>query len=164
VTDPMRTERERTELEAYRDGELPLFARWRMARRLRRDPALARRLAALESLGTLLREVDAEAPTPDLWDGIRLRLVQEEVRREATAERAGGFSAWRRPIGFAAVGAVAAASFALAMLPGPEVAAPPGVEARAGGSVRWIDARGNPMMVLRDDREATIIWVPEQNL
>jgi hypothetical protein len=26
-------------------------------------------------------------------------------------------------------------------------------------SVRWLDAKGKPVMVLRDDRKATIIWV-----
>lgn len=162
MTERDPTERERAELEGYRDGELSSLARWRFERRLRRDPALARRLAELESIGTLLREVDAGEPTPDLWDGIRVRLVQEDLRRETAAER-GGLRAWRRPIGFAAVGAAAAASLAVVMLTAPEAAAPPGIE-RAGGSVRWIDGRGNPMMVLRDDREATIIWVPEQDL
>ena len=29
------------------------------------------------------------------------------------------------------------------------------------GSVRWIDSRGKPLMVLQDDRKATIIWVIE---
>jgi hypothetical protein len=28
--------------------------------------------------------------------------------------------------------------------------------------VRWIDARGHPTLVLRDDAGATIIWVPER--
>jgi anti-sigma-K factor RskA len=164
VTNPSeRIDRERTELEAFRDGELPFFARRRVARRLRSDPALRRRLEALESLGALVREVDEAGPTPDLWAGIRLRLVQEDALRERAAEDDGGWlRAWRRPIGIAALGAVAAGSVALALLMPPEAAVPPGVVARPAGSVRWIDSRGNPMMVLRDDREATIIWIPDR--
>ena len=160
MTDPKRSDRERAELEAYRDGELSLLARLRIARRLRRDPALARRLASLESLGTLLREVDAEGPEPDLWAGIRLRLVEEELRAER-AEEGGWLRAWRRPIGITAVGALAAGSLALALLLPPQDGPIPVVRPAPAGSVRWIDSRGNPMMVLRDDREATIIWVPE---
>lgn len=152
---------DRSELEAYRDGELSFWARRRVERALRRDPALRRRLEALESIGTLLREADAEAETPDLWAGIRLRLVQEDARREAAAGRS-WLDAWRRPIGVAALGAMAAGSIALALLLTPEATAPPSVRPAPPGSVRWIDARGNPMMVLRDDREATIIWIPER--
>jgi anti-sigma-K factor RskA len=152
------------DLELYRDGELSFFARRRVERALRRDPALRRRLQALESIGTLLREGDAEAPTPDLWAGIRLRLVEEDARREAAAGEGGSWlDAWRRPIGVAALGAVAAGSVALALLLAPEAAVPPSVRPAPPGSVRWIDARGNPMMVLRDDREATIIWVSERD-
>ncbi|HVH06482.1 MAG TPA: hypothetical protein VNE71_10840 [Myxococcota bacterium] len=153
---------ERAELEAYRDGELSFFARRRVERALRGDPALRRRLESLEAVGTLLREVDAAAPAPDLWAGIRLRLVQEDARREAAPEEAAAswLRAWRRPIGMAALGALAAGSVALALFLAPEAASPPSVRPSPVGSVRWIDARGNPMMVLRDDREATIIWVP----
>ena len=50
---------------------------------------------------------------------------------------------------------VAAAALALAI----------GVEwgdAPVPGSVRWIDSRGTPLMVLQDDSKATIIWVIEE--
>jgi anti-sigma factor RsiW len=150
------------ELEAYRDGELSFWARRRVERALRGDPALRRRLDSLESIGTLLREADAEAETPDLWAGVRLRLVEEDARREAAAGRS-WLDAWRRSIGVAALGTMAAGSIALALLLTPEATAPPSVRPAPPGSVRWIDARGNPMMVLRDDREATIIWVPERD-
>jgi anti-sigma factor RsiW len=151
------------ELEAYRDGELSFRERRRVERALQGDPALRRRLAALESIGTLLREADAEAETPDLWADIRLRLVQEDAKREAAADARSWLAAWRRPLGVVALGAAAAASVALALLLTPEAAAPPSARPTPAGSVRWIDARGNPMMVLRDDREATIIWVPERD-
>jgi anti-sigma-K factor RskA len=152
-----------TELEAYRDGELSFWARRRVERALRRDAALRRRLEALESIGTLLRERDTEGETPDLWAGIRLRLVQEDAKREAAEAARSWLDAWRRLLGVAALGALAAGSVALALLLTPEAAAPPSVRPAPPGSVRWIDARGNPMMVLRDDREATIIWVPERD-
>jgi anti-sigma-K factor RskA len=152
------------ELELYRDGELSFWARRRVERALRRDPMLRTRLEALESIGTLLREADGEAETPDLWAGIRLRLVQEDARRAAAAEGARSWlDSWRGPIGVAVLGAAAAGSIALALLLTPEATAPPSVRPAPPGSVRWIDARGNPMMVLRDDREATIIWVPERD-
>lgn len=152
-----------TELEAYRDGELSFWARRRVERALQRDPALRRRVEALDSIGTLLREADAEAETPDLWAGIRLRLAQEDAKRAVESGAGSWLDAWRRPMGIAALGAAAAASVALALLLTPEAAPPPSVRPAPPGSVRWIDARGNPMMVLRDDREATIIWVPERD-
>jgi anti-sigma factor RsiW len=158
------TNLDRGDLERFRDGELSFWARRRVERALRRDPALRRQLAALDSIGTLLREADAELETPDLWAGIRLRLVQEDARREAAAgESPSWLEAWRRPIRVAALGAVAAGSIALALLLTPEATTPPSVRPAPPGSVRWIDARGNPMMVLRDDREATIIWVPDRD-
>ena len=135
----------RNDLELYRDGELSFWARRRVERALRRDPALRRRLEALEAIGTLLRESDADAPTPDLWAGIRLRLVEDDARREAAAEEGGSWlDAWRRPIGVAALGAVAAGSVALALLLTPEAAAPPSVRPAPVGSVRWIDGARQP--------------------
>jgi hypothetical protein len=32
-------------------------------------------------------------------------------------------------------------------------------DAPSVASVRWLDSKGKPVMVLRDDPEATIIWV-----
>lgn len=152
---------DRALLEAYRDRELSAFARWRVARLLRRDPAARRLLDELESLGTLLQELDAQAPTPDLWAGIRLRLVEADVRGESEAAHA---PSRRRPFGFIVLGAAAAASAAVALLLVPDAAAPPPGSTRApAGSVRWIDARGYPMLVLRDDPGATIIWVLERD-
>ena len=144
----------RARLEAYRDGELAPFARWRLERRLRRDPALRRALAELESLATLLREVDAEGPEADLWEGIRLRLGAVDARR-AESERA----PWGRAAGYLALGAVGAGAAAVALFLNT-APVPPGAPA-AQGAVRWIDARGHPTMVLRDDAVATIIWVPD---
>ena len=142
-------------LHAYHDGELRGLARWRFERRLGRDPAMRRELAALEETGRLLREVEAEAATPDLWEAIRLRLPALDAQRAEVGEslaaprsRLWALSPW------VGVG-VAAAALALAI----------GIEwgdASAAGSVRWIDSRGSPLMVLQDDSKATIIWVIER--
>ena len=142
------------QLQAYYDGELHGLARWRMQRRLARDPGTRQELVALEETGRLLREAEAGGAAPDLWEAIRLRLPALDAQRAEAGEAPGparsrlwALSPW--------VGAcVAAAALALAI----------SVEwgdASAPGSVRWIDSRGNPLMVLQDDRQATIIWVIE---
>jgi anti-sigma factor RsiW len=141
-------------LQAYYDGELRGLARWRFERRLARDPAARQELLALEETGRLLREAAAEASAPDRWEAIRLRLPALDAQRAEVEEapaaprsRLWALSPW------VGVG-VAAAALALAI----------GVEwgdASASGSVRWIDSRGKPLMVLQDDSKATIIWVIE---
>jgi hypothetical protein len=144
---------ERALLEGYRDGELAPFARWRLERRLRREPALRRALDELDAVGSLLREVDAAGPEPDLWNAIRLRLVALDAAREEAAP-----APWRRrAAGFLAVGG--AAALALLLRAGEAPLPPPD----APGAVRWIDARGHPTLVLRDDAGGTIIWVPERS-
>jgi anti-sigma factor RsiW len=141
-------------LQAYYDGEIHGLARWRFERRLARDPAAKQQLSALEETSRLLREVETENAAPDLWEAIRLRLPALDAQRAEVEEAPGearsrlwALSPW------VGVG-VAAAALALAI----------GVEwgdAPLPGSVRWIDSRGTPLMVLQDDSEATIIWVIE---
>jgi anti-sigma factor RsiW len=152
------SDRRQTLLEAYRDGELGTFARWRVERWLRRDGAARRRLAELEALGALLREVDQERFAPDLWDGIRRRLPAPAIARPGPAPRPAEAPVWRRAAGYLVLGAAAAAAAALALVFAGEPAPPPEPSAPTG-AVRWIDSRGHPMMVLRDDPGATIIWV-----
>ena len=144
-------------LQAYYDGELGRLARWRFERRLQRDPALREELFALEETGRLLRESESasDTATPDLWEAIRLRLpaegAQSAERDEAPLaprSRLWTISPW--------VG-VAAATAALALAFGLEWGDP-----SVPGSVRWIDSRGKPLMVLQDDRNATIIWVIDE--
>jgi hypothetical protein len=151
---------ERGLLEAYRDGELSPFARWRVARRLRRDPAARRALAELDALGAWLRESDAAGPEPDLWESLRFRLAAADARRADAEESRAAAPSWRRPAGYVALGAAAVGAAAFALVLSLE-SAPPAPAGAGPGSVRWIDARGHPMMVLRDDADATIIWVPE---
>ena len=146
--------RERQELHAYQDGELPLWRRWRISRRLARDRAAQRELASIAELGALLREQAAAepGPLPDLWEGVRAQL--------ATASRPTGVDVddslpARTPWVPAWLGAgLAAASVAAVMASGVLASDAAPVE-----SVRWLDSKGKPVMVIQDDHDATIIWV-----
>jgi len=144
--------RERQELHAFQDGELPLWRRWHVARRLARDRTAQRELASIAELGELLREQAAAQPGPDLWAGVRAQLATAarptplEVD-DATPARTPWVPAW---LGAAIATASVAAVMASGVLSGD--AAP--VE-----SVRWLDSKGKPVMVLQDDHDATIIWV-----
>jgi anti-sigma factor RsiW len=144
--------RQEAELEAYRDGELSRWRSWLVARRLARDPALRRRLETRTTLGALLREQAESIETPDLWEGIRAQLptAPRPAPLEGTlpaASAPGGAPAW---LGAAFAAAVVACVMATGWLPG---------DAPSMASVRWLDSKGKPVMVLRDDPEATIIWV-----
>jgi anti-sigma factor RsiW len=156
-----RDARERARLEAYRDGELSPIARFLLERRLRRDPAARRALEELDAVGALLREIDATGPEPDLWESIRLRLPAVDARRAEEAGRGFG-PPWRRAFAYLALGGAVAAAAAIPFVIGPGPGEPAAVHGVVpAGSVRWIDSRGHPMMVLRDDGGGTIIWVPE---
>jgi anti-sigma factor RsiW len=138
------------ELYAFRDGELSRWRRWRVARRLARDPRARRELAALDELGALLREQSASVAEPDLWEAIRARLPYAE--RPAPLVEPLRSPAPRAPAWLGA--ALATAVVALVVATGFMAGDPPSV-----ASLRWLDAKGKPVMVLRDDRKATIIWV-----
>ena len=144
--------REKRELHAYLDGELPFWRRWRMARRLARDAAARRELASIEALRALLREQAAAQPEPDLWAGVRAQLATAArpaplYVEAALPARMPWLPAWL-------CAALAAASVALVMASGVLSG-----DAAPVGSLRWLDSKGKPVMVLRDDRDATIIWV-----
>jgi hypothetical protein len=146
-------------LAAYHDGELGRLGRWWVELRLRRDPETRRELASLEALGSWLREAEPAAPTvPDVWDEIRRRLP--EAPGAAVREPRG----WLRPgLSWAAGGAAlaAAAATALLLLAAPDPTGRGSAPLAGDGAVRWLDSRGQPMMILQDDREATLIWVTD---
>ena len=105
------------ELSAYHDGELRGLARWRLERRLRRDPSLRRELELLARVGSALRdEAEAGASAADLWDRIAMRLPAAEARRAEALGR----SRWRRRAWWVGgpLGAVAAGLAALAIYSG----------------------------------------------
>ena len=143
---------QKLELHAYLDGELPFWRRWRVARRLGRDAAARRELASIEALRTLLREQAAAQREPDLWAGVRAQLATAArpaplYVEAALPERAPWLPAWLGA-------ALAAASVALVMASGVLSG-----DTAPVGSLRWLDSKGKPVMVLRDDHAATIIWV-----
>ncbi len=146
-------ETERALLEAYYDGELRRFSRWRFERRLRRSHALQRALAELEALGAWVRESEPALASPDLWDGIVRQLPALDARRrEAESPRiaAGGLAPWLRPVG--AVAAAAALVIALAI----------GLESGDTASssvVRWLDSGSRSVVVWQGDADMTVIWV-----
>ena len=149
------TERDERRLHAYHDGELRGLARWRFKRRLARSPALQKELRGLAELGLLLRERAAEAPEPELWDRIALRLPAEDARREAEASEpaAARSFGWLRPLG-------AAAALAVAALAAQQWLTAPALP--QAGVVRWMDSRGRSVMVLEEDAQqekVTIIWL-----
>jgi anti-sigma factor RsiW len=148
-------ERERQELHAYLDGELAFLRRWRVERRLARDPSARRELDAIAELGELLREQAAAQPVPDLWAGVRAQLATAPRPAPLEADDALPAPAPWLPAWLGA--ALAAASVAAVMASGVLSG-----DAAPVGSVRWIDANRKPVMVLQDDRDATIIWVLEK--
>ena len=92
---PTLAERDERALHAYHDGELRGFARWRFERRLARSPELQRELREIAELGALLRERASEAPGPELWDRIALRLPAADARRAAAAQASAARAASR---------------------------------------------------------------------
>ena len=77
--------RDEATLQAYYDGELGPWARWRFERRLERFPELRRELADLAALGDLVRESEAALAAPDLWEGIARRLPAVDAERAEAA-------------------------------------------------------------------------------
>jgi len=152
MTEPARTIPGRTAnlLNAYRDGELSRFARWRFERTLRRSPELQRELAALARVGDWVRASEAEAPSADLWDAIALRLPAIDARRAEAdpAERPGlGWLAWPGAFASVAIGAVFAYQWLAAPTPNPI------------GVVRWVDSGPRDVMVIEAAPDTTIVWV-----
>jgi len=143
---------EEQELHAFQDGELSAWRRWRVSRRLVHDDRARLDLASIAELGALLREEAGRVGEPDLWAAIRAQLpyarrpIADGVPLPGLDGRRSA-PAW---LGAVLATAVVACVMATGWLPGD---APP------VASVRWLDAKGKPVMVLRDDPEATIIWV-----
>jgi anti-sigma factor RsiW len=149
-----REDREEEALQAYYDGELGRWARWRMQRRLERSPELRRELVELEALSGLVRASAPEVAIPDLWSGIERGLAVADAERRIAAEAAGERASvldWLfRPA--AALVAAGAAAAALAMLLLSSETAP-------GGVVHWVDSGARNVMVLDGEDDVTVIWV-----
>lgn len=142
-------------LHAYHDGELRGLTRWRFERRLARSPELQRELSGIDELGALLRERAAQAPGPELWERIALRLPAADARRAVAAAPAVAARrlGWLPPLG------AAAATLAVAALVAQQWLAPAAVD--QAGVVRWMDSRGRSVMVLEEEggNATTVIWL-----
>lgn len=138
-------------LHAHHDGELRGFARWRFERRLARSPELQRELRSLGELAALLRERESQAPGPELWERIALRLPAADAQRAAAGAQRG--LGWLPPLG-AAVATLAVAAFVASQWPAPSAL-------ERAGVVRWMDSRGRSVMVLEEDEQnaTTVIWL-----
>ena len=129
-------------------------SRWLFERRLARSATLQRELETLDSLGCWARDLDENlGATPDLWDGIALRLPAEDARRAddlAASAPTGVGAPWIRPFGAAAATAAVVLAVAIGVL--SRDTAPAGV-------VRWMDSGRRSVMVLEDGADTTIIWL-----
>jgi len=162
------TERQLSTLQAYHDGELSAFARWRFERALSRSPTLRRELEQLQKLSGWMDDLERETPkesVSDLWSeiGPALSRIDAEVgsAREAGRERAGW--GWR-PL--AATGAVAAAALALFVLDNgsgiPEDRVAVDVPRMAHGSLRYLKTEGVSYVVSQESDDVTIIWLMDR--
>ena len=140
-------------LQAYYDGELGAWARWRFERRLERSPELRRELAALAALGDLVRESEAAVAAPDLWEEIARRLPAVDAERAEAAwagRRPGLRERFLKPVGALVTAGALAAALAIALLTG---------ETAPGGVVHWVDGGDRNVMVLDGEGDVTVIWV-----
>jgi anti-sigma factor RsiW len=145
--------RDEATLQAYHDGELGVWARWRFERRLERFPELRQELAALAALGDLVRGSEAALAAPDLWEEIARRLPAIDAER-AEAEWAGRWPGllgrYLKPVGALATAGALAVALAFALLTG---------ETAPGGVVHWVDGGDRNVMVLDGEGDVTVIWV-----
>ncbi len=137
-------------LHAYHDGELRGLALWRFERRLGKKPGLGRELAALGRIREAAREIDDRQPGPELWERIALRLPALDARRAEAATKPRRRATLLMPLGAAVCATGVAIGVALWLPTG---------DTETGGAMRWMDGGDRDVMVLRDDAEATIIWL-----
>jgi anti-sigma factor RsiW len=157
----MMSERLVKQLHAYHDGELTGLRRWWLERRIAASPAAQAELARLGELGAALRAQAEEAPAPDLWSGIVMRLPAAAPAAEPAREGL-GFTLPRWVGAAVAAGAIALAVFVMPRGDSPLVPAP--ADAR-GSAVQLLDTGRRPAVILQDDAEATIILLlPKQQL
>lgn len=139
-------------LHAYHDGELGALRRWQVRRWLARDPAARRELEALAAVGEATRQAQPVPPRLELWGDLEGRLRSIDAERDTAGSQARSGSRLGPLLRPAAAGAVLAAVVAgVALFLGPGAS-------HGGGVVRWLDTRGQAVMVL-DEGDATIIWL-----
>jgi len=145
--------RDEATFQAYYDGELGPWARWRFERRLERFPDLRREFAELTALGDLVRESESAVPAPDLWGEIARRLPAVDAERAEAAwagRRPGLRERYLKPVGALVTAGALAAALAIALLTG---------ETAPSGVVRWVDGGNRNVLVLDGEGDVTVIWV-----
>lgn len=161
------SERELLTLQAYHDGELSRWGRWRFERALRRRAELRRELAKLRRLAGSIREIESQrgpVELPDIWSDIGSSLSRIDV--EAGRARGRDVSRTRDAWSWGSLlasGAVAAGVLAVIALDNgkgiPEHPAANPTEAIAGGSLRYLQTHGVSYVVSQDTKDVTIIWL-----
>ncbi|HEY8123245.1 MAG TPA: hypothetical protein VII78_18130 [Myxococcota bacterium] len=150
------------DLHAYHDGELHGLRRWWLERRIAASPEAQREVERIRELGAALRAQAEQAPAPDLWGAIVLRLPSAVPPAPSARERDGfGF---RLPPWAGVVVAAGAVAVAFLVMPGGAPTPPRIAPAVRGSAVQLLDTGRRPAVVLQDDGEATIILLlPKQN-
>ncbi len=146
-------------LDAYHDGELSGFARFRVGRHLQRCPACRGELERLGAIGDLVREAAGIAPRLDLWTSLAPRLAALDA-----GPRAGLFGeSWRealrtllapRPARIAAVLAALLLLFLFSLgRPEPE----------PSEVVQWLSPQADHEVVVLPSgaEDPTVIWVTD---
>lgn len=145
-------------LDAFHDGEAGWLARWRVLWHLRRCAVCERERERLHAIGSWIRDAESEAPdgTADLWPGIEARLGALDRTLEAGGERQPA-PGWRWPGLLVPLAAgVMAALVGVAVLRSSWPAREPDATL---GVVRALYPQEEPVVVLEDSSESTIIWV-----
>ena len=171
----MRWRRER-ELAACRDGELSRRARERLQRELERDAESARRLADLETLGSVIREAWQEGPPSPapgfLVNALRsqLRRVDEELAQRSLARRLRQrLGELLRPVPGTALAGSALVALLLVWLGSPvvEQGAPLPFEGMASlaspAAIYDLDQSESPLLVYELADGVTVIWLLEED-
>jgi anti-sigma factor RsiW len=147
-------DRSTARLHAYHDRELGPWARWRLERHLGQCASCRFELDRLRHVGEWVRGAAALEEAPDLWGRIAVRLaaLDREVEGAALPRRAArpGLPRFAVPLGAGV--AVATAALVVLTLLGSE---PPPMR----GAVRSLYSPTQPVMVLEDSEDSTIIWV-----
>ena len=155
-------QRTQDRLEAFHDGELAGFLRWRMARHLTSCPHCRSEVEDFGAIAEIVREEELAAmPAPDLWAAIAAQLPAIDAELERRAAPAAALRPARERKGWAAllgplpigVGGLAVAGVAIVLwlrLPGSPV---------RDDVVEELDTMGRSVVVLPSDDKSTIIWV-----
>ena len=169
-------ERWRRQLEAYRDGALPIGRRERLERLLRSDPESAQALEEIESLGTAVRAAWTEgppAPTPEyLIQALRPALARadaELVRPSRLRRALTDALDFVRPTPIGALVASAAAvllfilSYPQPLWDGGSIDVPIETQLNVPRAIYDLGSVQVPILVFEGEDGSTFIWLVEDD-